>query len=129
MTILETAKALGTALAESAEFRRVQFADAAMQLDEDARRTLDEYEAERREIGAATRDAQIDREGLNACRLRLSACVEQAMANETVKEYLEAHQAFNNLMGQVNGLLSFALKGGEDCGGSCGGCGGCGART
>ena len=52
---------------------------------------------------------------------------EKMCVNENVKAYLDASNAFSNLINQVNSIIGYFVKGGDagGCSGNCSGCSGC----
>ena len=52
---------------------------------------------------------------------------EKLCQNENIKAYLDANSAFSNMINQVNSIIGYFVKGGDEggCSGNCSSCGGC----
>lgn len=129
-TIIEKAQELGTLIAESSEKERVSVAGEKMNNDEEATTLLRKYNDNRREATEKLRGKEPTKEELEEYRNYVQAEFEKIAANPLIAEYIEASQDFDNMVQQVNAVLSYFITGQESaeggCSGNCAGCSSCG---
>ncbi len=124
--ILEKAKELGTMLAESNELKHFRAMETVFYSDAEAQKALNHYQEKRDEITGKMREQEMSPEALRAFQEELQACMAELTKNKVVNDYLEAKSAFNQIVTQVNGIISYCIEGEESgCGGSCSSCSGC----
>ena len=124
--IFAKAHELGQLLAESETFRALNDAKAAQEQDTDAQLILMNYNRRREEIVKKAGDPNITKEEMQELRNQMQAEVDKLNASPVIGKFMEAMQAFNSMMEQVNGIVqSYVTPQQEGCSGNCGGCSGC----
>ncbi len=125
MDIIIKAKELGEGIANSAEMKRLKLSDANLQLDPNAMSLMKEYKQLQVELVRASKEKR-DAETIDNIKETLMKKQQQLYENEITNEYLEAKNAFDKYMKNINDVISFAITGEEQCSPSkCGSCGGC----
>ena len=114
--ILQKAKELGMMIAESGELEKLKIAEERQLADPEAQKLMMEYAQKRDELAKKAQSPDISKEEF-----------EKMCVNENVKAYLDASNAFSNLINQVNSIIGYFVKGGDagGCSGNCSGCSGC----
>ncbi len=129
-TIIEKAQELGTLIAESPEKERVAISGEKMNNDEEATTLLRQYNDNRKAATEKLREKEPTKEELEEYRNYVQAEFEKIAANPLIAEYIEASQEFDNMVQQVNAVLSYFITGQESasggCSGNCSGCTSCG---
>lgn len=127
MDVLEKAKELGEALANSAVFQRMKAAEEAQAKDEIATKMLAEYNQKTNEFAAKVKAKQPTKEELEFYRDTLHTEFEKLMQNATIAEFIASKKEFDDLMKKMNRILSSYVTPQEEstCSGSCSSCGGC----
>lgn len=127
MTVIEKANELGLMLKESAEFERLQKAQDAQMADTEAQLMLMNYNKKRDELVAKAQKLDITKEEMQDIRNEMEQEFAKLNQNANIVEFIEAMQQFNEMMEQVNQIVTSYVypqqQGG--CDGSCGSCGGC----
>ncbi len=132
--IIQKAQELGQMIANCSEADKVKAAGDRMNANDEAVDMLQAYNDNRR--GASERLRAMDKpskEDIEAFRAEDMAEFEKLMTNPLIKEYIEASQEMENLVNQVNAVLTYYIQGGQEgelsanggCGGDCSGCTGC----
>ncbi len=125
--ILEKAKELGMMIAESGEFEKLKIAEERQLADPEAQKLMMEYANARDELTKKASSPDITKEEFESIRKDMQAEFEKICANENIKAYLDANEAFSNMINQVNSIIGYFVKGGDagGCSGNCSGCSGC----
>lgn len=125
--ILQKAHELGTLLAESGELTQYQEMELAFQSDDEAQKAYAQYEEQSAALAEEMKSAEMTPEALEGFRDRLNGIMAKLTKNSTAKAFLEAQSAFNQLIMQVNEIISYHVRGEEadGCSGNCSGCSGC----
>ncbi len=124
--ILEKAKELGQLLAESNELKHFKALETVFYGDEKAQEVLDHYQTRRDEITKKMHESDMTPEALRGFQEELRSCMALLTENKVVNDYLEAKSKFNQLITQVNSIISFCVEGEQEgCSGSCSSCSGC----
>lgn len=128
-TIVQKARELGMLIAQSEEIKRFHAAEEKHNADPEAQRLLAQYQKKRADITDRMRGGQMTPETMKGFQAEIKAAMDELTENDVVREYLEAKGAFNQLVTQVNSVISYCIKGEESeeggCSGSCEGCHGC----
>ena len=125
--ILEKARELGQAIAESEEQQKMQNAEAAVMQDAQASALMREFSDLKAEVQQMLGAESPDEETLQARSDRLQEVQDQLNELPLIQELLETRGAFSQMMSQVNQVIQYMVTGEvSDCGGDCGGCSGCG---
>jgi cell fate (sporulation/competence/biofilm development) regulator YlbF (YheA/YmcA/DUF963 family) len=125
--ILQKAKELGIMIAESGEFEMLKIAEERQLADPEAQKLMMEYANKRDELNRKASSPEISKEEFEEIRKQMQEEFEKLCVNENIKAYLDANSAFSNLINQVNSIIGYFVKGGEEsgCSGNCSSCGGC----
>lgn len=125
--ILQKAKELGIMIAESGEFEMLKIAEERQLADPEAQKLMMEYANKRDELNRKASFPEISKEEFEEIRKQMQEEFEKLCVNENIKAYLDANSAFSNLINQVNSIIGYFVKGGEEsgCSGNCSSCGGC----
>lgn len=125
--ILEKARELGQAIAESEEQLNMRAAEDAVMEDAQASTLMREYSELKIEVQQMLESESPDEEALSAKSDRLQEAQDQLNDLPLVQRMLETRGEFAQMMAQVNQVIQFMVTGEtSDCGGDCGGCSGCG---
>ena len=127
--IIEKAQELGTMIAESPESKRVSEASDKMNANEEAVELLKTYNENRKKATEKLRGTNPSKEELAEFKAYVQAEFEKAATNELIAEYIEASREFDNMVNQVNAVLSYFITGQESaeggCSGNCSSCSSC----
>ncbi len=125
--ILQKAKELGIMIAESGEFEMLKIAEERQLADTEAQKLMMEYAEKRDELSKKASAPDTTKEEFEGIKEQMQKEFEKMCQNENVKAYLDASSAFSNLINQVNSIIGYFVKGGEEsgCSGNCSSCGGC----
>lgn len=122
--ITEKARELGELIQASEEMARVKQAEIAQDADETAKEALKEFNMQRMNLARDMQNGTISRE--DAIEKNNKAFDELLEKSEVVKEYIDAKNAFDTLVNQVNQILNFYITGQDpNCTHDCSTCGGC----
>ncbi|MBQ6824199.1 MAG: YlbF family regulator [Clostridia bacterium] len=121
--IIEKTKELGAMLQASAQVQRYNAAKAAYEADEAVQKLVHEYNLQRMNM----MNADGDEARMAELEARIKEIYEQVMASASMTEMQAASQALNELLNQVNGVITFYVTGEEpsSCTHDCSTCGGC----
>ena len=127
MDVFEKAHELGTMLAESGEYKRLNKAKEAQSADGDAALILMNYNRKREELIKQASEPGISNERMQEIRNEMEKEINKLNANKNIAEFMEAMQAFNDMMDGVNGIVASYISPKQEggCSGNCGSCGGC----
>ena len=124
--IFEKAKELGDLIAHSDIKKRADEANRALTADTTAVDLINAYNDIRTEKMAAFQDRQPNAEEAKEINEVLQAEFNKMAENPTVREYIEANQAFERTLNIMDQIIKTAISGGNSgCSGSCSSCGGC----
>ncbi len=127
MEIFDKARELGEAIVESSEYKTLKLAEAKQEQDDEAMKLLQEYSAIRRDLAEEINKGDVSEERLGEIREKVEEAYEKVTTNDTIVEYLNAKNAFQAIIDQMNTIISFHITGKlpGGCSGSCEGCSGC----
>jgi cell fate (sporulation/competence/biofilm development) regulator YlbF (YheA/YmcA/DUF963 family) len=122
MSILEKAKDLAEAIADSQEVSQVKEAEMKMYQNSEAVAILEEVAKKQEEL----RNLQMLGKEITQEQIEeLYKLQEDAEAMEDVQNYVQAQNKLNQLMQTVNLIIEQAISGNDGCSGNCSsGCGG-----
>lgn len=132
--ILKLAQQLGEAIAECEEIQRYREMEKIYFESSDAQNAMQEYEETRAKMTVKAKETGMTPESLKLFQQEMKASMDKLMENQTVKEYLDAKSAFNDVLTKVNSIIAYCVQGEEQdmatsssgsCSGNCGGCRGC----
>jgi len=130
--IIEKATELGIALSNSAEFKRMQAAKAAMDADEHVSKLMNDYTEKQSAMVTMLEEASPDGMTVSGLSREIEEIQSTLMNDPVFSEMLEAQHQFANLMNEVNGVIGAHIgmedepaEGSGGCGGNCAGCSGC----
>lgn len=127
--MIELARELGLALANSAEFQRMRAAQSAVETSESVNTLLGELNEKRNRLMAILAEDETD--NLEALRLTndIDRLEGQLQESPLFAELIEAQAAFSAVLKAINDEINACIGGetseGSDCGGDCSGCSGC----
>lgn len=127
MNVFEKAHELGTMIAESDTFKRLNDAREAQTADGEASLVLMNYNRKREQLIKEAAEPGISNERMQEIRNEMEKEVEKLNNNKSIAEFMEAMQEFNDMMEQVNAIVGSYINPSEEggCSGNCGSCGGC----
>lgn len=127
--IIEKAGELGTMIAESEERKRVTEASDKMNANEEAVNLLKTYNDNRKAATEKLRGTNPSKEELKEFKDYVQKEFEKVAENPLIAEYIEASREFDNMVQQVNAVLSYFITGeensGSGCSGNCSSCSSC----
>jgi cell fate (sporulation/competence/biofilm development) regulator YlbF (YheA/YmcA/DUF963 family) len=107
---------LGSAIAETDEYRRFEEAKTAVEADDEAQERIREFNQLREEFALARQTGNATQEGLQ----KLQAKQQELHDLPVMSEYLEAQSALQSRLESINEAISDPLA--VDFGGEAGGC-------
>lgn len=128
--ILEKARELGLALSETEEFQNMVATRVALETNEFVSKTLQEFKDKQEELVNLLSTEDADRLQIAALSRDVEALQEQLTENPVFSGAMQAQNAFQVLMNQINQEIGACIGmpvSDEDaaCSGSCDGCSGC----
>lgn len=133
MDVIKTARELGKAIQQDERFIRYAKAKLANDNDEDLQKAIGDFNIKRMELETAAGEENKDEEKIKTLNEELRTIYGEIMASAPMVEYNTAKALLDQMMNEVNIVLSKSLDG-EDpetltvesgCTGSCSTCGGC----
>ena len=133
MDVIMTARELGKAIQQDERFIRYVKAKLANDNDEDLQNAIGNFNVKRMELEKAAGEENKDEEKIKTLNEELRTIYGEIMASAPMVEYNTAKAHLDQMMNEVNIVLSKSLDG-EDpetltvesgCTGSCSTCGGC----
>lgn len=133
MDVIKTARELGKAIQQDERFIRFAKARLANDNDADLQASIGNFNIKRMELEKAAGEEEKNEELIKTLNEELRALYGEIMASEPMVEYNTAKALLDQMMNEVNIVLSKSLDG-EDpdtltiesgCTGSCSTCGGC----
>jgi cell fate (sporulation/competence/biofilm development) regulator YlbF (YheA/YmcA/DUF963 family) len=134
MDIIATAREMGKALQETAEYKAYVAAREANDNDEKLQEMIQEFNLTKMQISAASQQENRDTDKIADLSQKLQNLYNEIMENPHMDAYNDSKTALDNILKQVNFVLEMAANG-EDpmtcptesssCSGSCSTCGGC----
>ena len=129
--IIEKAQELGQMIAESEERARVDETGMKMNADEEAVELLRVYNENRKNATDNLRGTNPSKEQLEEFKAYVDAEFKKIVDNKLISDYIEASRDFDNMVNQVNAVLSYFITGQESasgeggCSGNCSSCSSC----
>ena len=133
MDVIKTARELGKAIQQDERFIRYAKAKLANDNDEELQNAIGNFNVKRLELEKAAGEENKDEEKIKTLNEELRTIYGEIMASAPMVEYNTAKAHLDQMMNEVNIVLSKSLDG-EDpetltvesgCTGSCSTCGGC----
>lgn len=127
MEILEMARELGQAIANSELMANAKKAEDIQNNDETAQKLIGEYNLKRMQLGQRVQKENPTKEEMEAIRQELADEFDKLMQNESIKNFIEARKSLDAVLEQVNNIISFYVNGKTEggCTSDCSTCGGC----
>jgi cell fate (sporulation/competence/biofilm development) regulator YlbF (YheA/YmcA/DUF963 family) len=122
MTILEKAKILGEAIVAGEELTKLRNAEALMNNDLEARGIIQEFHRTQQEFHQWQMEGN---ELTEEQRVKADAFEEKMVDNDKIRAYMEAQKEFEDLLHQINNIISQSISDQCDdssCGSGCSGC-------
>lgn len=133
MDVIKTARELGKAIQQDERFIRFAKAKLANDNDADLQNAIGKFNIKRMELEKSTSEENKDEENIKTLNEELRTIYGEIMSSAPMVEYNTAKALLDQMMNEVNIILSKSLDG-EDpetldienaCTGSCATCGGC----
>lgn len=133
MTVIESVRELGKAIQQDERFVRYAKAKLASDTDAELQAAIGEFNITRMELERASTEEGKDEVQMKMLNEKLREIYGKVMANPVMVEFNTAKVGVDQMMGEVNTIISKCLEG-EDpetctvdsgCSGSCSTCGGC----
>ncbi len=123
MTIKEKAQELGELIKNSEEFKNLKLAEQVQNSDEKAQELLQEFNLKRMNLARNLHNGEITQEeAMKQSQADFDALAE----NDIISAYLEAKNAFDAIVEEVNQTLNYYITGQEPgCTHDCCSCSGC----
>lgn len=134
MDIIEMARKLGEALQATESYRKLSEAKCANEKDNELADQIGQFNLIKLEIQNAVSQDEPNQELIDQKNEELRKLYDVIMKNEHMIQFQQASERVNQMMSQINVILSTALSGGnpatcptetESCSGNCTSCGGC----
>ena len=128
MDILEMAKELGKAIADSELMAAVKKAEDVQNNDEKAQQLIGEYNLKRMQLAQRVQKEDVTQEELEAVQKELSDEFDKLMQYPVIGDFITARKELDAVLEQVNNVISFYVTGktpNGGCSGSCSSCSGC----
>ncbi len=125
--IIEKTKELGALLQSSEQIQKYNAAKAAYDQDEEVQKLAQEFNLHRMTMMSLSEAEDQDPERIAEIEERIKGVYEKIMANDKMIAMQRTAKAVEELMAQVNGVISFYVTGEEptSCTHDCSTCGGC----
>jgi len=132
--ILDLAKKLGEKIAQSDELKTYKEMEKIYSESESAQESMRQYESTRANMAVKAQEMGMTPESMEFFETEMQKAFEMLVENKTVKEYLDAQSAFNDVWTKVNSILLYFIQGEEQnmaaessggCSGNCSSCHGC----
>jgi len=116
MSIIEKARQLGDAIASSVELEEMRQAENAMMSDPEARQLAQEYnEKQKKYLELRSKGQHLTVEQLQDSE----DMGEKIMKNALIFDFFHKQQSFEQILDEVNNIISRALTGEDECSGNC----------
>ena len=124
--IFEKARELGEAIIESEEYKALKKAELEQEQDEEAMALLKEYSELRTTLAAKLQQGEVSEDEMAEIRESLEAAYEKVTTNDHITAYINAQRTFQEIIDQMNNILSYHITGKipGGCSGNCASCGG-----
>lgn len=125
MTVIEKANELGQMIKDSKEMKALTEAEAAQAKDEAAQELIKEFNLKRMNLARDMQEGKLTQE--DAIKKNNEAFEEMVAKSQSIKAYVDAKKAFDNMLNGVNNIINLYITG-EQAGGcthDCHTCGGC----
>jgi len=132
--ILDLARKLGEKIAQSDELKTYKEMEKIYLESESAQESMKQYESTRANMAVKAQEMGMTPESMEFFETEMQKAFEMLVENKTVKEYLDAQSAFNDVWTKVNSILLYFIQGEEQnmaaessggCSGNCSSCHGC----
>ena len=124
MDIFEKTRELGEMIQVCEEMKAVKAAELAQSEDETAQTLMKEFNLSRMNLARDMQSGKITRE--EAIKKNDEAFEEICKKSETIRNFIDAKKAFDEVLSQVNQILNFYITGQDpNCTHDCSTCGGC----
>lgn len=125
--IIEKAKELGALLQSSEQVQKYNAAKDAYNQDEEIQKLVKEFNLHRMSMMSLSDAEEPDQARISEIEERIKGVYGKIMENEKMIKMQETSKAVEELMGQINGVISYYVTGEEpsSCTHDCSTCGGC----
>lgn len=112
-TIMEKAKEIGMLIKEDDRVKRLSLAEVAFSADFNLQSKIKEFNDARNKMFEMMNKGVEDKAVIEPLNEEIKKIYEEVMANPVMKEYNEAKTALENLIGEVNNVISYYVTGEE----------------
>ena len=123
MTIMELAAELGKAIKADERITKMNEAREAYEKDEELQKLMLEYNVQQTALAEEYKKEQVDEAIIEAIENRLEAIVQDVTGSQVYANLMEASEAVDALMHEVNGEIEFNITGQRPCTHDCSSCG------
>jgi cell fate (sporulation/competence/biofilm development) regulator YlbF (YheA/YmcA/DUF963 family) len=130
--VIELTRQLGTALQADERYIRYSLAREKNEEDNVLQDLVGQFNILRMQLNEEIHKEPKDNDKIKDLNEKLGKKYEECMDNESMKEFSAAKADLDDLINQVNGLISMFVEGADpatcepaSCGGDCASCGGC----
>ncbi len=120
--MFEAAVSLGRLIKESDAYKKLDEAKDAYDSSRELAEYLAEYEADQKAIEDLATKEEPDTHAIDALQERLSELFKLVTEHPQYLALMEAQEAVNKLMEQINGLITFTITGKTPCTHDCSSC-------
>lgn len=125
MEILEIAAMLGETIKKDERLVALKKAEEAYNTDSKLQTLMVEYNAQNTALTEEYKKAEKDAEFIKRIEHRLNELYHEITENPVMTEYMQAQEAVNALMEEVNAEITYHVTGQRPCSHDCSSCGGC----
>ncbi len=136
MNVIDKARELGKMIQADERYAAYIKAKDANDADSELQQMIDEFQRKRLELNTEMAKDDRSAERLTALDNEIKSLYGTIMANENMAAYNDAKNAMDDLLTQINVIITYSANGADPetcptheesgCGGSCSTCGGCG---
>ncbi len=125
--IIEKTKELGKLVADSEQVKSFNIAKAAYDQNKDIQELIGQFNIHKMSMAALSSQENPDEERINVHEEKLKEIYDKIMESELMTNYQIKSQAVDQLLAEINNILSFYISGEnpQGCSGNCASCGGC----
>lgn len=133
MEVIQAVRKLGAALQQDERYIAYQIAQQNNDNDTELQNAIQEFNALRVSLNTELSKTEKDEDKIQQINEQIKTLYREIMSNENMQAYNRAKNELDNMVKQVNGIISLSLNGEDpetcvpsDCSGGCSSCAGCG---
>ncbi len=135
MDILNLARELGVAIQQNEEYIDYRINEQKIECDKNLQSMIEKFNLKKVDINLEISKEDSDKEKLDKLNKEIGELYSEITNNETMKNFNESKQKFENLLNKVNYIITESARGSdpfmvnpdeqESCAGNCSSCSGC----